>query len=602
MAPTALTGLDADKLIRQYYEFASTIEIPTKDEGVVRYKPYGTQRYLIEQLLRGICAGIHEFVIVKPRQVGASTAMLTFDAYWMLRNRGLQGLVVADADDNKEIFRDTFSSILRTLPPKFSYPMRANNRNLTAWTHGSRLAYRVAGTAETKRSKRLGRSLGVSFIHATEVAFWGDQAGFKALRGSMSERHPAACYVWESTANGYNFFYDVWDDAQRAVTIKPIFLAWWMHELYEAEETSKVHQVYWDGRLTSEEEAWQHEISARYGVVLRPTHWSWYRWKMAEKMGNDQQTMHQEFPTLPEHAFQASGQSFLGAPTMAKLHASLTGVLPPETYRYVFGPLIEQSNLVETSESMAQLKVWEPPKAGEHYVISGDPSFAANPDSDNAVAQVWKASRDKLVQVAEFCSNELTLQQFAWVLCHLTGIYYVHPGQSYMIVELNGPGMAVWQEIQRLLAWGFGTARQPQLLNVLAGVQHYIFRRADSMRGQGAWQWKTTPQTKSWIMNRLRDQIMSGNVICRSQDLVKELSTVRQSGDLFAAHGRAHDDRALAAAMGVEQWAEQVSPYLNAMPMSDTERQESSTVDPLANPTPVAEVMLASFFHRLGQA
>lgn len=581
-------SIDADQLLRQMDGFSKGVRIATKDHGVVAYQPWGTQRYLREQLIRGVAEGIHDFIVVKPRQVGASTELFCFDLFWNLKHKGMQGLVATDSDENKEFFRDNLGEITKTLPTAYSYPLRVANRAQMAWKNGSRLLFQTAGV---RSGARLGRARGLSFVHATEVAFWGDDRGIKALRGALSERNPHACYVWESTANGFNFFYDLWKDAQRAVTQRAIFIPWWRHELYTLSADSKAYRVYARAPLSGEERTWAREIDQRWHVALTTGQWAWYRWKRAERMSGDQMTMHQEFPTLPEHAFQATGMGFLGDDSLARVRTATEGEGAPTGYRYSFGPVIEACNIEVADPVLADLVVWEEPRErpGTYYVIAADPAFGASATSDRSAATVWRAERDRMVQVAEFCSNQLGVRHFAWVLMHLCGAYQT----SFFILELNGPGIAVWQEFLSMQSWGLGSQNLGKLTNVLGSVQHYLWKRPDIMGTSRSWQWKTNQTNKIWIMSRLRDGLTQGRVLVRSPELVSELGSVRQEGDRFAAHGRAHDDRVMTAALAFEQYQQAVLPVLLATPPSLDE--------PAREAPPMHEMMLARFFHQLNR-
>lgn len=560
------------ELERQFWEFAKYVRIPTKDEGVISLaQPWGTQKFLVRELFQGIADDRRDCYVLKARQQGISSIMLALDAFWLQKFEGMQGALIAEDDENRAYFRSQFTEVVRSLPAKYSRRVLMNNRVQCVWGTKSRLLYLMAGKAK----KQLGQSKGLTYVHGTEVASWGSVDGIAKLRGTLSDKHPHRLYVWESTAQGYNHFYDMWQDAQRAVTKRAIFIAWWRHEQYQVHRHSKVFRVYWDGRLTEEEAAWDREIKRRYRVEVSTAQWAWYRWKHAEGMVGDEATrtlmMHQEYPTLPEHAFQASGVGFLGAVVGARLQRQLGAVPPAEYYRYVFGPVIEKTELYPTDDAMAHLTVWEQPVVGAHYSIGADPAFGASQDSDRYVISVWRCERTRAVQVAELCTTELTTTQFAWACCHLCGAYMGPLGVAF-ILELTGPGMAVWQEIQRLQQWGWGTGRQAALQQVLGNVQHYIFRRPDSLGGVGAWQWKTTEDSKIWVLSRLRDQLVGDRLVLRSADLVEECGNLRQvSGGRFETSGRAYDDRVLAAALAVEAWIEQMSPMLTMMPLQPGE-------------------------------
>jgi hypothetical protein len=587
-------------LLERYAKVSSHIIIPSKDYGLIKYVPFGTQRYLREQIIQGVEDGIHDFSVLKPRQVGASTEMWSFDLFWLIYHPGLQGAFIAQ-DEKALIYGiDNLRQMQRSIPARFTPTLRVDNRNLLAWYKtfdgkhgGSRLIYLHAG----KGGGGLGRSRGLSFGHFTEVAFWSDPDDIDALRASLSRKHPRRCFVWESTANGYNWWRDMCMTAKKAVTQRFIFVPWWRHELYRAEPDSRIYQVYWDGRLTSDEKSWAKIIKKTWDVVLDPAQWAWYRWELAEEMRGNEIMMHQEFPTLPEHAFQASGKSFLGVSTIVKLREAVAGGEEAEYYRYEFGRMLEDTKIVPTGLKMAHLKVWEKPRNNTFYVISGDPAFAANPDSDNAVITVWRSERDGMVQVAEFAATDIGPKYFAWIIAHLCGTYPI----AHLILEVNGPGMAVLEELQQLERWGHGSTRYAEINNVLGGIRHFIYRRPDSLGAGGFYHWKTTGSNRPWLFSRFRDNLNRGAIVVRSDELVEELNEVRQDGEDYRAPSHAHDDRVISAALAAECWSTNVEPMMAFMPVVEEGKNTGDIPDLSKVPVPEMHQLpgIADFFSRL---
>jgi len=571
-----------------FEKFSSTMVIPSKDHGLIPFKLWDIQKFYIQELCRALKEGKREVVVLKCRQIGITTASMAFDAYWCLRNNGLQGQFSSNTDENREYFRDVLGELYKTLPTKYSYPLRLNNRTGMAWTNGSRLLFQTVGM-----SGKVGRGRGLNYHHGTEMGEWRNPEAVESLRAAFSERHDARLFLWEGTAKGFNHFYDMWMEAQNKITLHTVFLAWWRHELYQVARESQAFKVYWDGRLTSDERAWQREISRRYGVTLTEEQWAWHRFVLAEKMMGNEIIMAQEFPTLPEHAFQASGQPFIGHAHQGRLRELLDQAPEPTYYRYEFGPNFEQTEIQESNEEMGQLTIWEQPDPNAYYVVAADPAYGASATSDRYCCSVWRVTRTKMVQVASFIETEMTMYQFAWVTCHLAGSYSSIKTPSFFILELNGPGMAVMQEIERMKSHGWGTSERAGVLNALASIQSYLWRRPDSMGSGMNWQWRTTPRTKVWILNRLRDQLIQGSIIVRDPELVVELGNMRQDGDKFRSEGRTHDDRVIAAALATEMWSAQALPMLDGLPVQEEELDISQM--PTAN-----ERAIAKFFYQIG--
>src|SRR5262249_47421927 len=171
-----------------------------------------------------------------------------------------------------------------------------------------------------------------------------------------------------------------------------------------------------------------------------------------------------------------------------------------------------------------------------------DPAFGSSPESDRYVASVFRAAGSRLIQVAEYATVQGTMHQFAWVLAHLGGAYT----GAALVLEIAGPGMAVWQELQRLAQPGWGL-RNPAagVPDVLAAMRHYLYARSDALRPQYAYQWKSTGTSKEWLLHQFRDTVERQALEIRSPGLVAELRTLRQDKDKIEARGRAKDDRVI---------------------------------------------------------
>lgn len=588
--------MNASKLAAQFWRFAGQVIIESRDHGAIRFRPYGTQRYIVEQLIAGLRDGIHEFLILKPRQVGASTVVMLWTLFWLLKHDTMHGALITQGEKATEYLRSVLTHMARPLEATaWGYPLVKANRVQLAWANGSRLLFETAGK---RKNSGLGKARGLSYLHATEVSEWGDPEGVESLRAALSEQHPAACYVWESTAQGFNFFFEMWEEFNRATSLRAIFVPWWRHELYQVDRASRQFEVYWDGQLSPEEGAWQDQITKRWQFTVRPEQWAWFRWKMAEKQGS-LLSMMQNFPTLPEHAFQASGGGYIDDHVLFRLREALDLAPVPQTYQYAFGETIEGSSLVPVDPKRATLTVWEPPMPGAHYVVAADPAYGANDESDQAVCSVWRCERKRLVQVAEFAESGVPTQKFAWICMHLAGMYDRTPGQAHFILELQGPGLSVLQDIQNVQYYGYGSDSPQDLQNIVGNIRHYIYRRPDHMGGGGLWQWQSTQRTKKMIFERLRSCLLGASIVIRSRALIEELGGIRQTGDRFAAVGRQHDDRAITAAMATEAWLQQALPVLLSMPPTPGDDAALEVHDAATMP-PAHERLLRRFFDELG--
>jgi len=178
---------------------------------------------------------------------------------------------------------------------------------------------------------------------------------------------------------------------------------------------------------------------------------------------------------------------------------------------------------------------------------------------------VLRCYADGCDQVAEYASASIPAHQFAWLIAALCGWYH----NVLFILEINGPGEAVWNEYRSLpkLLQGYqsGVAQEHGLNNILGNVRNYVYQRADSMGVGASWQFKTQTSLKVSIMERLRDFVSTGAFKIRSVDALEEMRTVTRDGDSIKAEGyNKRDDRVMALAMGGRAWEEKLRPMLIA--------------------------------------
>jgi len=121
-----------------------------------------------------------------------------------------------------------------------------------------------------------------------------------------------------NTANGFNHFYDMWQDAKDSVTKRCIFIGWWANDFYSAKENTDVYKAYWgrNGKLTPDERTMLKEVKSLYGVDISSEQLAWYRWYMHERCSDDEMKMWQEMPHTEYAAFVATGSHFFSGRTV----------------------------------------------------------------------------------------------------------------------------------------------------------------------------------------------------------------------------------------------------------------------------------------------
>ena len=369
-------------------------------------------------------------------------------------------------------------------------------------------------------------------------------------------------YLFESTARGFNMFHDMYTTAKKARTQRAIFCGWWRNQFYSADPAGDVYKVYWDGKLTPEEKEWVKDIKKLYNVEINSRQMAWWRWKMHEGIKDDA-LMYQEFPPTEDYAFVMTGTSFFSNARCTDA-AKEAKRLSPAMYRYAFGQLFQDTEVLKSTERLATLKVWEEPVANGYYVIGADPAYGSSDWADRFCIQVFRCYADGLDQVAEFATSELNTYQFAWVIAHLAGAYK----GSVLNLEINGPGQAVYNELSNLRRMAAANANPligKGLMDVLGSMQNYIWRRNDSLSGPANSKgWMTTASTKERMLTYMKDFFERRMMGVYSMELLDEMKTIIRDGGSIMAPGRAKDDRVIAAALATVAFAEQLQPRLIA--------------------------------------
>jgi hypothetical protein len=563
--------------LKKFYKFCSELKIETKEEGLKKMGTLlGTQTYVMDEIQKGLDEDVHFFVILKGRQLGITTISLALDLYWQFTHPGWQGTLVADTEENRDMFRSTLAMYIEGLPKEYKIPLVAHNRNQMVLKNRSRLFYQIAGN-----KSRLGQGKAITYLHGTETASWGNEEGLASLIASLAEKNPERLYMFESTAQGFNMFHDMYKTAKKAKTQRAIFCGWWRNEYYSVPADSNIYKVYWDGKLTGEEKEWHRDIKKLYGFEINSRQMAWWRWKMYEGIKDDA-LMYQEFPPTEDYAFVMTGTSFFSH-TRCTEAAKTSKKTECDHYRYAFGQLFQDTEVLRSTERLGTLKIWEEPIDSAYYVIGADPAYGSSDWADRFCIQVYRCYADGLDQVAEFATSELNTYQFAWVIAHLAGAYK----NSTLNLEVNGPGQAVINELRNLkrLASSMGGSTGKDLMDVLGSMSNYIWRRNDTLGGlSNSIGYLTTSNSKERMLQYMKDYFERGMMKILSMDTLEEMKGIVRENGFLGAPGRGKDDRVIASALAAVAYAEQIQPRLIAQKITRavSEAQESFTPEQIA--------------------
>lgn len=603
----------ASKWLPLFMRFIENLRIDSKevqaslDGRGVPLEIWGSQEIFLEEICYGLDRGIRTFYCLKARQLGISTISLAIDIFWLAIHPGTQGCLVVDTEGNRDKFRLIIHRYIESFPKDyfgsaFQIVKGKDNRSFTHFTNGSNLDYLVAGT---RKKATWGEGRAYNFAHVTEVSKYGDPAGLASFRETLAEEHPNRLYIYESTANGFNHWRDMWIDAgQDEHTKHRFFIGWWSKPINRIPSTDPRYAQY--GRLPPDAE--ERDLIAvckeRYDIAITKEQLAWYRWRSSSVSSSEQDIL-QNLPWTEEQAFILSGFSFFQTRLIQRDIEVLTDPEQPveyRGYRYFVGNDFHavKCEPVDSVDDV-ELRVWDEPIVGARYVIGCDPAFGRNEHKDRHAISVWRCYADRLTLVAEYASSDCETRQAAWVLAHLAGAYR----NCIVNLELTGgPGQAVMTEFNSLrdrLRADMFRDRVSELgwEDFLANASWYLYHRPDSMGAGYVYNFSTNMNSKFMLMNTYRDCFSTRALVIRSVPLLSEMQQVIQDGVHIGAPESSgetcKDDRVFAAALATKAWVDWVRPGMiaNNETYTTVTRSESGEVSPV---TATVDRIVSSFF------
>ena len=567
-----------------FYSFLKRARIFSKDAGhiVLGDHLYDGQIRFITETFDALENDIHKIYILKSCQLGLSTIARAMTAFLLGFHNGLKGACVFDTSENRAESRAELTSIIEGLPRTLHFPgIDQDNRSGITLKNNSKILFLSAGVKKTKTSGTLGRSLGISLAHLSELCSYDNDEGLEAFENSLSDVNPDRLYIYELTARGYNTWNTMWEDARKDTThCKCIFLGWWSKPSQSIPQSSPDFKMYGLFPPSPKEQDKIEKVRNLYGHQITPEQLAWIRRKMnpaaatldagdANPEFEGSNTRIQEQPWSEDEAFQQTGATFFSPEVLTD---QTNKFVSNKFKNYMFHAGEEFVNMrayKARTIKESELKVWEEPEIGGCYVLGIDPAFGENEKNDRSSIQIIRCYADGVDQVAEYSSPLVTTRHLAWVVAALLGWYGEGNNEIRYILELLGPGNAVFNALKDLQVYlrighQMREVREKGLTDIFKNVQTYIYSRPDSMNAGHNYHWVSSSTRKVMIMETLRDYVSNGTFRIRSAELIKEMNSVAREGDNIEAPGSKKDDKVVAAALAVQCWLEKVKTGLMA--------------------------------------
>ncbi len=438
---------------------------------------------------------IHDFKILKSRQLGVSTIIRALMLFWSGVFE-ITGALVFHNGQALDEAKTELVDMLERMPESYRFPRKKrSNRFMLSLENKSRIAMLAAGEKETKGSTSLGASFAISLAHRSELCSYGNKAGLEAMRHSMARTNPNRIFVDESTARGRNLWWEVWSDGKKDPDCICLFIGWWSHPAQIIERGTAAFEKYTRFPLSDEEKTKIKIVRDRYQHDITAEQIAWIRREMDTDADEDDPEKkdfsgdpirRQEQPWYEEEAWQSHEAVFFD-PDRLNDQANKWASNKYQAYTFMAGFEFTDFNAIKAPNPRSvQLKVWEEPVEDSIYIVAADPAYGINEKNDRSCVQVCRAFSDGLDQVAEYAWPLIDAQQLAWVMASLEAWYAGERSEVYRILEINGPGEATFRELRELKRkiqfQYFGSqSNERSMVNIQRNVRDYFYQRTDSI-------------------------------------------------------------------------------------------------------------------------
>lgn len=460
-------------------------------------------------------------IILKSRQLGFSSVALAY-SLWIASTQPnsnclLMSYSLESATGVFEKLKQLYWAIPSVLRPK----LINNNKKELKFINGSRIIVATCG------NKDVARGLTLKFAHLSEVAFMKDTVE-KQMLAIEQALVADGTMILESTANGLNYFYQLWSKSKSGENMyKPFFYNWYENKSMFAKDYINAIEVWKnrnDGKLLKVEELDSTEVDLHdKGATLNQL--IWRRLKIANAGGGDKglSQFRQEFPSDDIEAFITTGNNVFDSKKILERSRYLPKTINNNKLRGLDSKLKFYLN--------KSLFIWEKPKSDERYYIGVDSSEGIGQDYS-----VIEIVDEEGVQVAEFRNNKLAPHIFAEI-CYLLGVYY---NSGYMVIEKASAGHTIITKLK--YDYKYANLHKHKDYDARGRVKKKVG-------------FVTNSKTKPIMVDRLREMFEEGQILINSKILLEEMKVFKAENGKMGAIRGSHDDTIMALCLALEGFA-----------------------------------------------
>lgn len=482
------------------------VKIADKEGNIVPFK--------LNELQSDFVKNMEKFnIILKSRQLGFSSVALALSLYYANTQPNTTCLLMSYSIDSATGIFEKLKQMYFSIPEVFACKLENNNKKELKFKNGSRIIIATCG------NKDVARGLTIKFAHLSEVAFMKETVE-KQMLAIEQALVPNGCMILESTANGLNYFNELWNKASNEETMyKPFFYNWYQNKSMFAKDYEYAMMV-WKKREnpipTYENLTVEEQMLFDKGATIEQLIWR----RLKINNANEEQ-FKQEYPSTPLEAFITTGNSIFDANMIIERSMYLDKEIPRTELKDLPDILINHLG--------RSFLVWERKNKNKKYYIGVD--SAEGIGQDFSVACIIDEDGR---QVAEFRSNKIAPYQFSEIVYEL-GEYY---NFAYLVVEKASAGHTVISKLR----YDF------KYLNMHKHKSYDARGRSKKKVG-----FETTSTTKPMMINHFREAFEEGQTLIQSPHVLEEMKVfvADDKGYMNALKGR-HDDCIIAYCLALQ--------------------------------------------------
>jgi hypothetical protein len=485
-----------DKEFKELPFFLNDVQIDFQEKLSKLYKQQ--QQKKIDQI---------KIAILKGRQQGFTTYITAFQCSLLITQKNFAGFTMAhDADSTKSIFEDIAKGIFDRVDKTITgEPKRSNAKELVLDRMGT--SWRVS----TAGSKGAGRGKKLQMLHNSEKAFWKDMQK-NALAISQALTPTGSIEIDETTANGFNEFYDKWEEIEKGHSKwLGFFYEWWRTKEYTKRfETSKytedqfVTALETGARFMGVDSAFMKKLKSivdNVGLTLEQANWYF------DKRMELKDEISQEYPCTAKEAFLHSGRPYFDI-------------------ELIDIQLQQTTEEFETRQG-GEIEIYKHPEPGHTYIIGADVAEGLE-GKDNSTFCILDVET-----LEEVANGEYTLkpEQHARELAKWGNIY----NDAYIGVERNNHGHSTLNTLKNEIEY----------FNLYKETTHD--RQTDKKTEKLGW--STNSKSKYIMLDELDSFHREEKVIINSYRTLAEMRTIQKENGLVNTNGK---DRVVALAIALQ--------------------------------------------------